>query len=272
MNTDTPVPPDEPAGQNPPDGAIIDYHIGPATSGPVSLEILDASGKLVRRYSSDDPVEKVNPRLEIPQYWVRLQQRLSGQAGMHRFLWDTHYTPLPESREDYPMQAVFHNTPAARTSPWALPGTYTIKLTAGDHIYTQPLVLKMDPRVKTSPEGLTLQFTVAKQLYDGELAAISALNEIRTERARDKQRNDTTLDQKLAELEGAPADRFAGRFGPPRPDTLSTLRASLGQLMQSIDEADVAPTPQQVAAAETRRASLDKLLQRWAQLKSEIKK
>jgi hypothetical protein len=129
MNPDTPLPPDEPAGQNPPDGAIVDYYLGSAASGLVTLEILDSAGKLVRRYSSDDPVPPADPALAIPVYWVRPAQTLSNQPGMHRFLWDMHYAPLPSERPDYPMQAIYRDTPPAPSSPWVMPGSYTAKLT-----------------------------------------------------------------------------------------------------------------------------------------------
>src|SRR5207248_2204852 len=90
-NTDTPLPPDEPAGQNPPDGAIIDYYLGGAA--PVTLEILDPAGNLVRRYSSTDKIAPPKDEGQIPWYWIRPQRSLPGDAGMHRFVWDLHYTP-----------------------------------------------------------------------------------------------------------------------------------------------------------------------------------
>ncbi len=98
MNTDTPLPPDEPAGQNPPDGAIIDYYLGAAASGAVTIEILDSAGALVRRYASTDPAEPADPNLAIPAYWVRPPHPLSSLPGMHHFLWDLHYTPLGGGR------------------------------------------------------------------------------------------------------------------------------------------------------------------------------
>ncbi|PYT21219.1 MAG: hypothetical protein DMG57_39370 [Acidobacteria bacterium] len=71
QNTDTPLPPEEPAGQNPPDGAIIYYSLTSAPEEPVTLEILDAAGKLVRRYSSADKPEPIEKDLNVPTYWVR---------------------------------------------------------------------------------------------------------------------------------------------------------------------------------------------------------
>src|SRR5581483_2604317 len=97
-NTDTPLPPDEPAGQNPPDGAIIDYYLAAAEATPVSLEILDSAGNLVRRYSSTDKSEPLRDTGQVPWYWIRPQRVLPASAGMHRFVWDLHYTPAPGGR------------------------------------------------------------------------------------------------------------------------------------------------------------------------------
>src|SRR5262249_31158142 len=157
MNTDTPLPPDFPAAENPPDGAVIDYYLQSAASGPVTLEIHDSAGKTVRKYSSADPVEPIDPMLEIPTYWVRPPQKLSGAAGMHRFLGDLHYAPVPGVKPEYPIAAVPHNTAPQATSPWVMPGQYTVVLTANGKSYSQPLTVQMDPRVKTSNADLEKQ-------------------------------------------------------------------------------------------------------------------
>ena len=62
QNTDTPLPPDTPAAENPPDGAVINYYLGPNASGPVTLQIKDSKG-IVREYSSSDPVPPPDPKL-----------------------------------------------------------------------------------------------------------------------------------------------------------------------------------------------------------------
>src|SRR5579871_2769141 len=112
MNTDTPLPPEEPGGPNPPDGAIINYYLKTSANGPVTLEVFDGKGRLVRRYSSADKPETVNENnLEIPSYWIRPPQILSAEAGGHRFVWDLHFTPPPGPRS-YPMTALFHDTPS----------------------------------------------------------------------------------------------------------------------------------------------------------------
>src|SRR5262249_8151321 len=124
-NTDTPLPPDEPFAENPPDGAILDFFRSEANPSPVTLEILDAKGKLVRRYSStDEPAvtEADLKTLDIPEWWVRISQVLPASAGMHRWIWDLHYTPPESLRHEYPIAAVPHRTPRLPRGPRALPG------------------------------------------------------------------------------------------------------------------------------------------------------
>ena len=282
MNPDTPLPPDEPAGQNPPDGAMVDYYLGSGTSGAATLEILDSAGKLVRRYSSDDPATPPDPALAIPAYWVRPAQTLSNQPGMHRFLWDMHYAPLPAERPDYPMQAIYRDTPPAPSSPWVMPGSYTAKLTVNGKSFTEPLVVKMDPRVRTTQADLLQQYTLSKQLYDDMATASKALEQMRALRERLRQSRErasqggaadaiTAFDQKLAALEGAGGGGRGGggRGAAPGPDTITSVNGSLGVLMRLIQEADVAPTTQAVAASADRRKAMASLLQRWAAMKSQ---
>jgi photosystem II stability/assembly factor-like uncharacterized protein len=157
-NTDTPLPPEEPAGKNPPDGAILYYNLSSAASGPVTLEILDAAGGLVRRFSNTDQPEPVPAELNVPTYWLRPFQPLPTSAGMHRFIWDLHGTPAPPGArrrggagpggvpfDEPPISAIYRDTPL-RQGEWEPPGTYTVKLTVGGRSYTQPLVVKADPR------------------------------------------------------------------------------------------------------------------------------
>ncbi|HUR00094.1 MAG TPA: glycosyl hydrolase, partial [Gemmatimonadaceae bacterium] len=102
-NPDTPLPPEEPAGKNPPDGAIINYRLASAASTPVVVEILDAGGHIIRTYSSSDSLEPLESNLNFPTYWMRRPQRPSSAAGTHRFVWDLHY-PTPKSLSpDYPI-------------------------------------------------------------------------------------------------------------------------------------------------------------------------
>src|SRR5205085_1234239 len=100
-NTDTPLPPDEPPGPNPPDGAIIDYLLGKAS--PVTLEILDARGMLVRKFSSADAIEPVKDDGNVPRWWIRPPRAPSAEAGLHRFVWDLHWPAPPSQEPAYPI-------------------------------------------------------------------------------------------------------------------------------------------------------------------------
>jgi photosystem II stability/assembly factor-like uncharacterized protein len=271
MNTDTPLPPDEPAGQNPPDGAILNYYLGAAASGPVTLEILDSAGQLVRRFSSADPVEPIDPMLGVPLYWARPPRGLPAEPGMHRWLWDLHYTSLPQPRAELPMTAVVHDTAPAPAAPWAMPGRYTVKLTANGQSYTQPLLIKMDPRVRTPLAGLMQQFTLSKQCYDDVGKVSKIMVDVRALREKLKNAPDSALEQKLNAIAGAPGSGGRGGGGGGRgpaagPDTLASVSTALGQLMREIENADVAPTTQMAAAVADRHVALVKLIARWNEL------
>jgi hypothetical protein len=273
VNTDTPLPPDEPAGENPPDGAMIDYSIGADASGAVALEIKDAHGNVVRRYASTDPVPQVNPKdLKIPAYWVRPPQSLSSQPGLHRFLWDMHYTPVPGIDPEYPMTAVYRNTPRQATSPWAMPGEYSVVLTVNGKTYTQPLTLKMDPRVKASAAELTEQFELTKKLY--ELRPTLEPIAKNMERINDaivktkEQAGQKPVTQQLDALA-----KKLSELGPPnpRPGDSLTLDAldKLQKLFDALQEVDAGPRPAVKAAVDEVQRQSEFVTQRWRAIISE---
>jgi photosystem II stability/assembly factor-like uncharacterized protein len=285
-NTDTPLPPDEATGQNPPDGGVIDYVVRSQVDGPVTLEILDGSGKVVRHYSSADVLESPDAAAApLPVWWYRAPHPLSKAAGMHRFLWDLHYQPLRSvgQRGALPIAAVPHDTPPASTSPWVMPGRYTVRLSVNGRSYSQSLIVKMDPRVKTPAAGLLQQFTLSKQLYDAALEAQTALEQLRALRAQVKDRTSSSpgaaatasealaaFDNKASALEGQPPTFGGGGRGAVAqgPETFSSMTASLHQLMGLLQGADVTPTTQLVAAVADRRAAFAKLMVRWSTLKT----
>lgn len=147
-NTDTPLPPEEPAGQNPPDGAILNYRLRVEPSAPLVLEILDRSGNRVRRYASDDPPATVDSsQLAFPDYWIRPQVNPGKSPGSHRFVWDFHSTPQPRERIRFPIAAIFRNTAPVPAGPRVGPGEYTVRLTVDENTLEQPLTVRPDPRL-----------------------------------------------------------------------------------------------------------------------------
>ncbi len=263
MGTDTPLPQEEPAGQNPPEGAIIDYYISNKPSSPVTLEILDQAGKLIRKYSSTDTFYTIPP-VNIPLYWIRPQQILSAEPGAHRFTWDLHYTPLniPAS---YPIGATFGNTAPVPSSPWALPGEYTIRLTVNGKSYLQRLVLEMDPRVKATAADLQLQHDLSKQCYEArlELMKMSAdISQARSELAASGDSSAKKLDLLAAALLHQPRGSRE-----PGLDRLSNL---FGSLFGILHETEMSPTTQVITGVREASGQLDELSQAWETLKTKI--
>jgi hypothetical protein len=144
-NTDTPLPPEEPGGKNPPDGAILYYYLKSAPASPAVLEIADTSGRVVRRYSSADRAPQPPP-MPVASYWLRPFQPLSAEPGMHRFVWDLHAAPAGAGgRGGAPISAIFNDTPIGQ-GEWMPPGVYTVRLTVDGKVYTRELRVKPDPR------------------------------------------------------------------------------------------------------------------------------
>ncbi len=225
-NTDTPLPQEEPAGQNPPDGAILDYWLA-QTSGDVTLEILDARGALVRRFRNTDAPEPIDSTANIPLYWIRPSQGLAATAGLHRFVWDLRYPAPPVARHEYPISAIYGYTPREPRGRSVLPGRYTVRLSANGKTVTQPLIVRMDPRVKTSSAALARQFALASQLTNAlERAAIAQ---------RDGAAGlDSTRKASLAKLSGELADLFGQVVGADVAPT-SQLEATIADRVRALN-------------------------------------
>ena len=224
-NTDTPLPPDEPAGENPPDGAIINYWLKTDARGPVTLEILDGAQTVVRRYSSRDPAEPLIEGRNTPDYWIRPHQPLSAKAGFHRFVWDVHHERPAVTSFSYPISAVVNNTPRTPFGSWVLPGNYTVRLTVDGKTLTAPLTVRMDPRVKASAADLKAQYDASRAI-DASLQRVS---------------------EALAAKRGS-------------HDTLTRVQGQLIQLFGLVEGSDAAPTTQAMAAVKETLAAADAAL------------
>jgi hypothetical protein len=281
LNTDTPLPPEEPAGRNPPDGAIINYVLKATASAPVTLEILDARHKLVRRYSSADKPEPVAEKeLDIPTYWIRPTPILPATAGSHRFVWDLHYPPPAGVERSYPISAIYRDTPSEPRGPLVPAGEYTVRLTVDGKSYTQPLAVKMDPRLKTPPEGLAQQFELSMQAYEGMNEAHDMLQHIRSLRTQLKERQAKAgqgplaealarLDQEVAALEGGGGvGRRMRRGGGRAAMSLTRVQGEFGALLDTLQGADATPTAPAVTGVAQVRQALNGLRARWTELQS----
>ena len=297
-NDPTPWPPELPAGENPMPGALIDYYL-PATVSEAKLEILDSQGRVLRAYSSKDAVRSPDPALDpvaynkmcqqnptapdcaLPLYWPAAPQRLLTSAGMHRFSWDLHYDPLPGSGGGGrgggggANGAVPHRTYPAVNSPWVAPGNYSIRFTADGHSQTQPIVIKMDPRVKITPEVQKI-FNLTAQMEDNARTAERAYHD-----ARDlvsKLKSDALIKQvdEIAPAESSGRNvRSAGGGGgfgappePPPPLTLANIGNHMVAAVMSMQAAEMAPTALELQACARAQADYAALMTKWATIKA----
>jgi photosystem II stability/assembly factor-like uncharacterized protein len=279
-NTDTPLPPEIPAGQNPPDGAMLDYWIKASINGPVTLQLSDANGKVVRAFSSEDKPAPVDANdLNVPMYWIRPERVLSKAAGMHRFLWDLHYPPPDSLEHEYPISAIYGDTPRYPLGPAVLPGKYTVTLTVQGKTLSQKLTIKMDPRVKTSPAGLKAQFDLGMRIVDAMHRDYTTLAHVKAVRARIQELQSggkagalagelADLDKQVAMLEGSGGGYGAAFLSTPEGRGLARLNVALYNLLNVTESADTAPTTQAMAMADRVEKVLTEQLKAWNDLKA----
>ncbi len=288
LSTDMPWPKDEPTLPNPPEGTAINYYLRSAASGPVTLEILTASGQPVRRYSSIDQVAPTpdNTTTPVPLYWYRPPQRLSGAAGMHRFYWDLRYQPLGDGGGrggGLGIAAIPGNSAPATGTPLVVPGTYTVKLTVDGKSQTQTLTVRQDPRVKTPPLVMDQAYSLMSGTYFDAVSARAAQQRAASLRTQVAERlpgasgaAKTALeafDKKVEAIAGAAAGPGAGRGGAGGgrgggaqagpPDSLSGAAASLGGQINALGAADVQPTSGQVSSITAARTAAARVMTRW---------
>ena len=270
--TDTPVPPDEPHAENPPTGAVIDYHLAAAATGPVTLVIRDAKGAVIRSYSSGDRPDQSSDEIAqqlIPAYWVRPHAALGTTAGHHRWVWDLRgERPLVDAYE-YPISAAPRDTPRTPEGPRVAPGRYTATLTIDGTTFTAPVDVKIDPRVKLAPAVIEQQHQLEQRL--AELVTRSSRAVLRAQSASDQlaklaakpgpleARITATAASVTAVLSGPKGLRSPAREYPP---TLASVNGELVNLYKSTG-GDAAPTSVQLAEAGKAERELTALAKTW---------
>jgi hypothetical protein len=265
MFSDTPLPPEEPAGENPPEGAIIDYALT-AAAAEVRLEIVDAGGQVVRAYSSRDAGERVDPgSLPYPMYWLRPPHQLSTGRGHHRFVWDLRYPPPRGTHRELSIAAVFRNTGTSPVGPFATPGKYTVRLSVDGRTLDRPLDVRMDPRVEASADDLRVQSELSMSCYRAYE---------RAQTLRD------AIDAALAQPGGARQDEAKALRGEGEPGNADVLYDSVTRVdpaqetvvgvqekllfvMAVLQSADARPTRQAADAVQELVALVPRLEARW---------
>jgi hypothetical protein len=229
--TDTPLPTDEPTGESAPDGAILNYWVGEGVSGPVVLEVVDAAGRIARRFSSDDEPEPPLEGQNVPPWWIRPHQPLAASPGMNRFVWDLHYERPVGMRLRYPISAVPGRTPVEPRGPVAVPGEYTVRLTVGGVTHEQTLVVKMDPRVKTPLGALQEQFDLSMAIRKAMAVREEALERVRSSGAATPAR--------LAQIGGQLGTLYGilqGSDAEPLPRTIDLVHELVAEVKELVGD------------------------------------
>ncbi len=269
MFSDTPLPPEEPTGQNPPDGAIIDYYLSENAEN-VALEIFDDAGNIVHDYSSDDPPENIDTTsLPHPTYWIQPAQSLVVDQGHHRFVWDLRYEQPRGTRRQYAISAVYQRTPSGPQGPLVPPGIYTVKLIVDGASFEKSITVKMDPRVKISEEDLDLQTKLSMDCYNGYLEAQEIREQVEeTMKNADKDREKILVGLLGNRIPGNPDVLYGSIYFTPKEDeTIMGLQHKFLYILNLVQGADVRPTTQAETAVIELQASLEHIKTRWEDIK-----
>jgi photosystem II stability/assembly factor-like uncharacterized protein len=264
----TPLPPEEPTAENPPNGAIIDYYLKNAAS-QVKLEIFDAKHTLVRSFiaKNNNKKEAKHPPMAIADRWFPRPEALEKSPGMHRFVWNLAWGSSgndggePQDEDDF----------FAPRGPRAVPGKYEVRLTVDGKTSTQPLKLAMDPRSAATPEELDKQLELGRQIFAGTIRSRQALAEMQSVQ---KQLSD--LQQKLgaghADLKAAVTQRQAeiARIIDGQEDSVGLKEANSGlsAALGVVESGDRAAPSQAIAVYEQSDQAMKARLSQWAGLKA----
>lgn len=176
---------------------------------------------------------------------------------MHRWVWDLHY-PAPGALDhEYPISAIYGDTPRSPQGPRALPGNYTVKLTAGGRSYTQPLTVKMDPRIPTPPAEWAQQFAAESEITGLMNQSYEAAQSLKQAREQLKKLQSTgVLADSIKAVDDEAAALETKTEGPLfKGGSLAEVNTGLGTLLSVVDSADATPTSQaQSALADLRQA------------------
>jgi photosystem II stability/assembly factor-like uncharacterized protein len=268
--SDTPFEPDEPAGFNPPVGAVIDYYLAKDAKGPLSLEVLDSNGGLVRKVSSHDPPEYSAEQLQhviIPQFWIKKTPAPGATAGMHRWVWDLRYAPPRTPGRGFPISAIVHETPSEPQGPAVVPGVYQVVLRVGSREWHAPLTVKPDPRVRATPADFAAQFAALRQLAAivDESTAAQEEGESLRDQIKELLKKPGTLGEPLRHLDNHIAALLAPDAG------LEELNGDAMALYGQINAADAAPTAVQGSETDHTIAEWQELAPKWHDIQNEVK-
>jgi hypothetical protein len=283
MSQDTPLPPETPAGDNPPDGAIVYYFLKSAPAGDIKLSIYDAQNHLVREFSNVPPTFDKAPA-NAPEYWFAPQPALSKKAGLNRFAWDLRYPAMKTLRYGYYGNLLDyieytlsdHAVPGEfprelQPGPFVVPGEYSLVLSVNGKTYRQALTVTLDPRVHVSQSDLVQQLDAEKNISAQMAATYDGYGQVLALRAAiaDRQKSLGTDPAKKDAADALKAlDDQAADIGDGKPEDLGIgpLNRELARLAFMIESGDARPAALLQAGVDQSCQDLAKRLAQWREL------
>ena len=260
-------------GQNPPPGAVVYYYAKQTPKQETKIEVLDAAGNVIRKYSSNkakDLQEPLDPDDKKPE------KEIKTEAGLNRFIWDLHYEGASAVSDYY----LYEYKDGAR-GPLAVPGQYQVRLTIDGKSQTAPLELKLEPRVNVAQSDLEKQFKLLIDIRDELSRVYNAVNQIQDVRSQvnglAKRLPDngnaktvvtaaSSLDQKLAAVReklinlNIAANEDSLAYPPQIDGKLAYLAMAVG------GQSDSAPTEASYQEFAKLKKQADEYLARWEEL------
>jgi photosystem II stability/assembly factor-like uncharacterized protein len=282
---DTPLPPETPHGDNPPDGAIIYYYLKSAPK-EISLEIRDNHGQVVRKFS--DKAEPRDPRPKnVPEWWFEPWEALSTSVGLNRFVWNLQWPhpdalafsfrglPLDYIEYTMPDHAVAGNTPVNQPpGPFVVPGTYEIVLTVDGKTYRQPLTVGLDPRVKVSAADLQAQTDLARMIDSWMNITFRTYHEVAALKTalhdRDAKLGTAASSETKASLQAAAVALNQISEGTAEQPGVGAINRDLARFVQMIQSGDARPAKSAADSVASLCKALESDLDRWREI-NEVK-
>jgi len=276
VNYNTPFPKEVPQAPNPPEGAIIYYSLATKPSADIAIDVLDASGHVVRHLTSAAPTAvREAERAPMERFWLAQPSALPANIGLNRATWDLRYDPPPAFAHSFVFNGNPGSTPPAPEGPLAMPGVYRFRLTVDGNPYTQTLTVHPDPRSHVSPAARVAQHSLLMRLYSGLQATWTDFRPVaELHAAVAKIAPDDTISavgkaakQLVTTLDSIAGDSLkdAREVWDARPAAWSfvDLNSEFGLELDWQDNADHAPTQAALAAARQSCAELEKVVGRW---------
>ncbi|HEX8234246.1 MAG TPA: hypothetical protein VF559_12980 [Caulobacteraceae bacterium] len=265
-NRDTPLPPETPVGENPPQGAVIDYWLRDGARR-INLEIRDGSGALVQRLNSEEAPDPPKGNVYFSAAWLKPRQALPKAAGHHRVVWNLRYERPKAISYEYSIAATYgRDTPVNPQGPLALPGDYTVVLRVDGREQRSTLRLRQDPRVNVPAEALTTSLSLSKRIAGVLAEGRRAYGEM------------SAVHEQLERL-GAATPAAAGaqsmallQATDPAGEASSSLTKADGVLTSvetDLESADAAPTPAQAQVVDEAAAEIGRVAANWRRTREE---